>query len=336
MRWSSFATVLGAALLPAASARALCRPDRSTTTIASTLVETATTLETLSTDAATIATSIETSATAKITDDASETTAVTETTAASETSDATTTGDAENTAASETTTASEATGTSEATDATTTGTSDTTVAETQTATATTDMTTLMTSSATEAASTTQAASTIEASSTVSEAPIITDFIANGRFEDIVNTDWALQSASIKYHETMARTGKRYVEYKLNNEVAEGANKISQAVSGLSTERTYRLTGHLSVFNFPTIVRDSTNTCVVDVSQSIPTFTSRLAFWIPDFVVTDRYADYSIDFSPLSADISLSFVFRCTTGARVTLSVGLDDISLEDVGPRIVG
>ncbi|KAM0231965.1 hypothetical protein ACHAP5_010898 [Fusarium lateritium] len=277
MRWSSFTTVLGAALLPTASARALCRPDRSTTTIASSLVETATTFETLSTDDATIATSTETSATAKATDDASETTAV----------------------------------------------SETTIAETQTAAATTDVTTLMTSSATEAASTTQAASTTEASSTVSEAP------------DIINTDWALQSASIQVHGTMARTGNRYAEYGLNNEIAEGANKISQTVSGLSTERTYRLTGHLSVFNFPTIVRDSANTCVVEVAQSIPTFTSRLAFWFPDFVVTDRYADYSIDFSALSADISLSFAFRCTTGARVTLSVGLDDISLEDVGPRIV-
>lgn len=156
MRWSSFATVLGAAMLPGASARALCRPDRSTTTTASSSVQTATTFETLSTNAATIATSIETSATVEIT-----------------------------------------------------GASDTTIAETQTATATTDITTVI-SSATEAPSTTQAASTTEASTTVSEAPVITEFIMNGDFEDIVNTDWALNAATIQEHSTKARLGRRYV------------------------------------------------------------------------------------------------------------------------------
>ncbi|KIL94077.1 hypothetical protein FAVG1_02639 [Fusarium avenaceum] len=283
MRWSSFATVLGAALLPAASARALCRPDRSTTIAASASAETATTLETLSTDAAIIATSIETSATVEITDA-----------------------------------------------------SETTIAETQTVTATTDITTVVISSASEAPSTTQAASTTEASTTVSEAPVITEFFMNGNFEDIVNTDWALNAATIQEHSTKARLGRRYVEFTLNNEVADGSKRISQAISGLSTERTYRLSAYAILFSDPVIVKGASDICVIEVAQATPSFEMRLAQWVFNFNNLEQYTQYKVDFSPLSTGVSVVFKLKCTIGSKVTLAAGLDDVSMVDIGPKIVG
>lgn len=50
MRWVSVATFVGAALLPAASARPVCRPDRPTTTLDATTAV----IKTLSTDTATV------------------------------------------------------------------------------------------------------------------------------------------------------------------------------------------------------------------------------------------------------------------------------------------
>ncbi|KAH7245580.1 hypothetical protein BKA59DRAFT_544808 [Fusarium tricinctum] len=282
MRWSSFATVLSAALLPAASARALCRPDRSTATTASTIVEKATTFETLSTDAATIATSIESSATVEITDGSD-----------------------------------------------TTGASDTTLAETETA-IVTDITTVMTSTATEAPSTT------EASTTVSEAPVITDFVIDGSFEDRLNPDWTLQSATVQNHNTQAHRGSRYAEFRLDNEIAEGSKRVTQAVARLNTERTYRLAAFANVFSTPMPVKGGSDKCVIEVAQSTPSFEMRLAQWVLNFEILERYTEYSVDFSPLSTDISLLFKLRCTIGAQITLATGLDDISLVDIGPKLVG
>jgi hypothetical protein len=62
----------------------------------------------------------------------------------------------------------------------------------------------------------------------------------------------------------------------------------------------------------------------------------LAQWILSFGNIEQYADYSVNFSPLSADITVSLRLRCSIGAQVTLAVGLDDISLMDVGPKLVG
>lgn len=50
MRRTSFVPILGAALLPVASAKPLCHPDRSTTATQSTIATVSTTVETLSTD----------------------------------------------------------------------------------------------------------------------------------------------------------------------------------------------------------------------------------------------------------------------------------------------
>lgn len=63
---------------------------------------------------------------------------------------------------------------------------------------------------------------------------------------------------------------------------------------------------------------------------------RLAQWVFNFDNLEQYTQYKVDFSPLSTGVSVVFKLKCTIGSRVTLAVGLDDISLVDIGPKIVG
>ncbi|KAF4503339.1 hypothetical protein FAGAP_493 [Fusarium agapanthi] len=258
MRWISIVAILGAALLPA-SARLLCRPDRSTTTgLPSTTATTS--VETLSTDSAT----------------ATETSAI-ETTV-------------------------------------------TTFTESETATATTSFTTVT------------SAVTSEAATTTSEAHEPTNYIQNGDFEDSPNTDWSVRTSDIKNDPERARSGNKYVQYDIDNSVAVGGNQLNQTVNGLDTERLYRLTTYTTVFNTPAPVKDATTACVIEALQE----SMSIAQWRLDFTNLGTYHPYFVDFTPSDEDVTVTMRLRCTDGKKVTLSVGLDDVSMYDIGPKLVG
>ncbi|KAF5584418.1 uncharacterized protein FSUBG_12790 [Fusarium subglutinans] len=258
MRWISIAAILGVALLPA-SARPLCRPDRSTTTGLPSATAT-TSLETLSTDSAT----------------ATETSAI-ETTV-------------------------------------------TTFTESETATATTGFTTVT------------SAVTSEAATTTSEAPEATNYIQNGGFEDSPNTDWSVRTSDIKGDSRRARSGNKYVQYDVDDSVAMGGNQLNQTVNGLDTERLYRLTAYATVFDTPAPVKEQSTICVIEALQE----SSSIAQWRLDFTNLGTYQSYSVDFTPSDEDVTVTMRLRCSDGKKVTLSVGLDDVSLYDIGPKLVG
>ncbi|KAF5967212.1 hypothetical protein FCOIX_12063 [Fusarium coicis] len=279
MRWISIVAVLGAV----ASARPLCRPDRSTTTgLPSTTATTS--VETLSTDSAT---ATETSAT-----EATVTSATTFT---------------------EPETATATTGF-------TTVTSATTFTESETATATTGFTTVT------------SAVTSEAATTTSEAPEATNYIQNGGFEDSPNTDWSVRTSDIKGDAKLARSGNKYVQYDVDDSEAVGGNQLNQTVNGLSTERLYRLTAYATVFNTPAPVKDANTVCVIEALQE----SWSIAQWRLDFTNLGTYKQYVVNFTPSDDDVTVTMRLRCSNGKKVTLSVGLDDVSLYDIGPRLVG
>ncbi|KAF5646147.1 hypothetical protein F52700_1837 [Fusarium sp. NRRL 52700] len=261
MRWISIAAVLSAALLPA-SARPLCRPDRSTTTGLPSATAT-TSVETLSTDSAT----------------ATETSAI------------------------ETAVTSAATFTGS-----------------ETATATTGFTTVT------------SAATSEAATTTSEAPEPTNYIQNGDFEDSPNTDWSVRTSDIKDDPGRARSGNKYVQYDVDDSTAVGGNQLNQTVNGLDTERLYRLTTYATVFSIPEPVKEASTICVIQALQE----STSIAQWRLDFTDLGTYKEYYVDFTPSDEDVTITMRLRCSDGKKVTLSVGLDDVSLYDIGPKLVG
>ncbi|RBR19001.1 hypothetical protein FVER53590_10100 [Fusarium verticillioides] len=258
MRWISIVAVLGAV----ASARPLCRPDRSTTTgLPSTTATTS--VETLSTESAT----------------ATETLAIE-----------------------------------------TTATSATTFTESETATATTGFTTVTT------------AVTSEAATTTSDAPEATNYIQNGDFEDSPNTDWSVRTSDIKDDPERAHSGNKYVQYDVDDSEAVGGNQLNQTVNGLDTERLYRLTAYATVFNTPAPIKDESTICVIQALQE----STIIAQWRLDFTNLGTYKQYFVDFTPSDDDVTVTMRLRCSDGKKVTLSVGLDDVSLYDIGPKLVG
>lgn len=54
--------------------------------------------------------------------------------------------------------------------------------------------------------------------------------------------------------------------------------------------------------------------------------------LKDFVV-DRYQTYSTDFSPFYPNFELTLRLRCLGGDLVTVSFGVDDVFLGDLGPK---
>jgi hypothetical protein len=174
MRFTSLCAVLGAALLPVASA-APCRPSKPTSAL-----ETTETSAVVSETAA--ATTLESSVTYASTS-VIETT-LTETAAA-------------------TTLESSATYAS-------TSVIDITLTETATPTeiTSTGFTTLVTSTA-ESTVSEDATTTADATTTVSEEAGPTNYVENGGFEDADNSDWVVRTAEIKTDRTKARSGKKY-------------------------------------------------------------------------------------------------------------------------------
>lgn len=59
-------------------------------------------------------------------------------------------------------------------------------------------------------------------------------------------------------------------------------------------------------------------------------------WRLDFTALGSYQPLHVDFTPFDEDVTITMRLRCSAGKKVTLSVGLDDVSLYDIGPKLVG
>jgi len=56
--------------------------------------------------------------------------------------------------------------------------------------------------------------------------------------------------------------------------------------------------------------------------------------LADFT-TDVYKTYSVDFTPKHEDFGLALRLRCDTNAQVTITFGIDDVSLVEIGDVVV-
>ncbi|KAF4962180.1 hypothetical protein FSARC_9754 [Fusarium sarcochroum] len=279
MRWISLCTVLGAALLPAASARPLCRPDRSTS---SGLAETTVT----STAASTYATTSVIEST------------VTET-------------------ATTTDTYSQSTETEAVTSSGFTTLISSTITESET------LTTAETTTITEEASTT----TTEAASE----PTPENLIRNGDFEDEVNVDWGLRTAAIINDAEKAQSPNKYAQFSVENAYAVGGNQLNQTINGLNTLNLFRLSFSAAVFDEPTPEVNDDTICRLEALQQDQVFGT----WSLDVDHSlNEYTSYETNFVPDDEDITLTLRLRCDGGVQnqVTLSVGIDDVVLNELGP----
>jgi hypothetical protein len=106
----------------------------------------------------------------------------------------------------------------------------------------------------------------------------------------------------------------------------------QTITGLNTERLYRLSTYITVFNNPDPVKEDATICVIQALQGSTT----LSQWRLNFDSLGTYQYNKVDFTPFSRSISLTLRLRCSLGKQVTLSAGLDDVSMVDIGPKLVG
>ncbi|RGP71798.1 hypothetical protein FSPOR_3164 [Fusarium sporotrichioides] len=288
MRFISIATVLSAALLPAANARPACRPDRSTTSG-----------ESATTAATTTATIVETSSV-----------------------DTATTLDVSTTY--ETTSALETTIVESATDETTNALETTiTISES----ATLDSTALILTTTAETTSVEIATTTTEAATTTTaEAAGPAAFVKNGGFEENPNTVWNLQNSGIKSSPGSPYTGSQYLEFTVANDYATGLNLATQTVTGLSTDRQYRLSFYATVFSTPAPVLNAATLCFIQTMQG----NTQISLSKLDFTNLNSYQAYNLNFTPVGSEFQLKLALRCTNGQKVTLAVGVDDVSIAEV------
>lgn len=113
------------------------------------------------------------------------------------------------------------------------------------------------------------------------------------------------------------------EIDVNNNFAIGQNLATQVVNGLDATLSYQLALYYTVFSNPTPVIIPGTICFVQVNQG-----DSIILQSPvNFANVDSYQQYSISFTPASTSISLSLRLRCTNGRRVTLALGIDDVSI---------
>ncbi|UZP40484.1 hypothetical protein NXS19_008300 [Fusarium pseudograminearum] len=300
MRFVSFATVLGAALLPAVNARPACRPDTSTTSGVSATSATTTTAAAVETSSTEAVTTVDASTTYKTTT-ASETTIVVSATA-------------EITTALETTIAISETASSDSTVLIPTTTAETTLAEIVTTNAETTPADIATTTAETTAAEIVTTTTEAATTTTAEAA------------DNTSNAWDLQNSDIANNPANAHTGGQYLEFSINNDFASGQDQASQTISGLSTDRQYGFSFYSTVFSSPTPIHNPSTICLIQVQQG----TTQISQFRVDFNNLDSYQPFSINFTPVSSVISLSLKLRCTNGQRVTLALGIDDVVIGDI------
>ncbi|KAF5678548.1 hypothetical protein FDENT_8927 [Fusarium denticulatum] len=210
--------------------------------------------------------------------------------------------------------------TTNASEATTTTNAESTTAEELTSTTKAVSTSTVEASTTTTAETTTAEAT---STTTTAAAGPTNAVQNAGFEDVPNTAWVLQGSTIM-NTGLAHTGTHFLEIDVSNNFAIGQNIATQVVNGLDTTLSYQLALYYTVFSKPTPVIIPGTICFVQVNQD-----NSIILQSPvNFANLDSYQQYSISFTPTSPSISLSIRLRCTNGRRVTLALGIDDVSIE--------
>ncbi|RFN41453.1 hypothetical protein FIE12Z_12959 [Fusarium flagelliforme] len=289
MRFTSLCAVLGATLLPVASA-APCKPSKPTSVAPTTSATTTAEAETLSTDTAyeTLSTDFHSTVT-------SDATSYLETTLTE-------------TATTDLTSALETTVTESATWS--------------------ETTTFVSDYTTEYTATTDATSVEGVTTTVTEAPEVTNLIKNGDFEDHPNVDWGVRTSELVKDETKAASGERYVRFEVINQSAVGGNHVNQTISDAELTKRYRLSFSGAVFG---LFNTGSTDCYIEAYQN----GDEIQKWkLADFT-TDVYKTYSVDFTPKHEDFELALRLRCTTNAQVTVTFGIDDVSMVEIGDVIV-
>ncbi|CAG1980387.1 hypothetical protein SNK03_013108 [Fusarium graminearum] len=356
MRLMSFITVLGAALIPAASARpANCRPQRPTTTsgVSTSITTSVVDAETSNTDAAptTLMTSSETpnvietteaessTATSDITRAVSESGSVTtavETTITESTSDtitlittATTTAETNPTEVSTT----ESTGADQTSSAATTTiatiTSETTIADTTTGEQTTVQTTTAETAATGETTTTSETTTAAESTTTTKipttttaAPKPTTALQNGGFEDAMDSAWIFQSGEIITDPNLAHSGSNFAKIDIRNEQAGGQQHIEQITSTSNTKQ-YTLSYYATFLSTPNMKLG--NGCYIYALQDSSLINAPTFYLNADTL--NSYQRFTHTFTPYNNNFLLSLRVRCSRGMATTFSVAIDDVSI---------
>ncbi|RGP58693.1 hypothetical protein FSPOR_11845 [Fusarium sporotrichioides] len=361
MRLVSFITVLGAALIPAASARpANCRPQRPTTTSRAYTLMTTSTLgvETSSADGVptTLATSSETT-------NVIETTNTESATATSDLSRAIDTIIAESvTKISSLATAAEATISQSASDTTTLITAATTTTETNPAemstteststdqvsfsgaisitatnfeTTTADTTTIpgtTTDKQTTVQTTTAAITTTAEMTTTTEIPKATTVapeptmaLQNGDFEDATNHDWAVFSGEIVNNPGHARSGSNFAKIDIQNEQAGGQQHVEQITSTSNTKQ-YTLSFYATILSTPNM-KPGTG-CYVLPQQDNSSFNGQTLPLSADSL--NSYQHFTYNFTPFNNNFLLQLRVRCNRGPATTFSVAVDDVTIFEV------
>ncbi|KAF5983312.1 hypothetical protein FBULB1_3815 [Fusarium bulbicola] len=229
------------------------------------------------------------------------------------------------TAADVTTKATEATTTTNAESTTAEESTSTTKAETSTAEASTTVDAETTSTAEGTTTTTTETTTAEATSTTTTAAAgPTNAVQNGGFEDVPNTAWVPQGSTIA-DTGLAHTGTgtHFLQISVSNNFAIGQNPATQIIDGLDTTLSYQLAFYYAMFSNPAPVIISGTVCLLQVEQD----SSVIAQPFLNFASLDSYQQFSINITPTSASLSLTIRLRSTNSRRVTVALGIDDVSI---------
>ncbi|KAJ4116157.1 hypothetical protein NW768_011129 [Fusarium equiseti] len=190
-----------------------------------------------------------------------------------------------------------------------------------------ETTTFMSDYTTEYTATTDATTIEDITTTTEDVPEPTvNLVSNGGFEDGDDGEWGVRTVEI-VKDSRAKSGERMAFFKLNNQMAVGGNQLNQTIIYLQTANLYRLSFEGAVFGTYDF---KVTTCSMEalVSGQI------IKGWeLKDFVV-DRYQTYSVEFSPFYQNIELTLRLRCASTGTVTVTFGVDDVFLVDLGPKL--
>ncbi|RGP74732.1 hypothetical protein FSPOR_1311 [Fusarium sporotrichioides] len=179
---------------------------------------------------------------------------------------------------------------------------------------------------TEYSATTDATST-EDFTTITQIPEPTNLIRNGDFDDDNNADWDSRTGGIESEPGKANSGDKYGTFKLVNAEGIGGNTLNQTINDLDVEHLYRLSFSATVFDDPEpSLGDST--CAIEALQNERLIES----WTPNYAALNEYKSFDKTFQAIDEDVRFTLRLRCNGPNRVTVSVGIDDVSLYDAGP----
>ncbi|RBR18678.1 uncharacterized protein FIESC28_05955 [Fusarium coffeatum] len=191
-----------------------------------------------------------------------------------------------------------------------------------------ETTTFVSDYTTEYTATTDATSVEDVTTTVTEAaPEPTNLIKNSDFEDQPNVDWGLRTSEIVKDEDKAASGERYVRFQVINQSARGGNSVNQTISDVEVTHRYRLSFSGAAFG---LFDTGSNNCYIEAYQK----GDEIQKWKLGDVLPDEYNTYSVDFTPKSDSFELALRLRCEAGDPVTITFGIDDVSMVDIGPMI--